>query len=139
LLLDHQYSPNFDKINFIISDGTGQPMHTDVTRLKIILNNLISNAIKFHRFNGMVDPYIKVSLARNNASYILIVQDNGNGIESKHVKHIFEMFYRASEQSQGSGLGLYILKESVAKLNGSVEAHSVLDDGTTFIITLPIP
>jgi signal transduction histidine kinase len=139
LLLDHQYSPNFQKINFIITDGTGEPMKTDLIRIKIILNNLISNAIKFHRFNGLVDPFIKISLARNLSNYVVVVQDNGNGIEQKHLKHIFEMFYRASEQSQGSGLGLYILKESVAKLNGSVEAHSILDEGTTFVISLPIP
>jgi signal transduction histidine kinase/ligand-binding sensor domain-containing protein len=139
LLHDHQYSPNFDKINFIISDGTGQPMTTDVTRIKIILNNLISNAIKFQRYHGPVKPFVKISLARNHSHYILSVQDNGTGIEEKHLKHIFEMFYRASEQSQGSGLGLYILNESVAKLNGTVEAHSILGDGTTFIISLPIP
>lgn len=139
LLSDHQYSPNYEKINFIISDGTGQPIVTDITRLKMILNNLISNAIKFHRYNGPVEPYVKISLSRNLSSYMIVVQDNGSGIEEKHLKHIFEMFYRASEQSQGSGLGLYILNESVAKLGGSVEAHSVLDSGTSFIITLPIP
>lgn len=139
LLMDHQYSQNFDKINFIISDGTGQPMKTDVTRMKMILNNLISNAIKFHRYNGAVDPFVKISLSRNHSSYVLVVQDNGSGIEETHLHHIFEMFYRASEQSQGSGLGLYILNESVAKLGGTVEAHSVLDEGTTFIISLPIP
>jgi signal transduction histidine kinase len=139
LLMDHQYSPNFDKINFIITDGTGQPMKTDVMRMKMILNNLISNAIKFHRYNGAVDPFVKISLSRNHVSYVLVVQDNGSGIEDKHLRHIFEMFYRASEQSQGSGLGLYILNESVAKLGGTVEAHSMLDEGTTFIISLPIP
>lgn len=139
-LLDHQYSPNFDRIDFRIEDTTGHPMRTDVTRLKIILNNLISNAIKFHRINIKdIVLFVRISLAENNGRYILVVQDNGSGIEAKHQQHIFEMFYRASELSQGSGLGLYILKEAVAKLNGTVEACSVLDEGTTFTIILPIP
>ena len=115
-------------------------MLTDLTRFKIILNNLISNAIKFHRFHeNDVQPFVNISLAKNTTSYVLVVQDNGSGIEGKHLDRIFEMFYRASEKSQGSGLGLYILKESVTKLNGSVEAHSSLDRGSTFMITLPIP
>jgi signal transduction histidine kinase len=140
LLHDHQYSPNFEKIRFNIVDTTDGLLFTDVTRIKIILNNLISNAIKFHRFNDpTIQPFINVSLAKNSSSYILVIQDNGSGIEGKHLDHIFEMFYRASEKSQGSGLGLYILKESVMKLQGTVEANSSIDRGTTFMITLPIP
>jgi signal transduction histidine kinase/ligand-binding sensor domain-containing protein len=139
LLLDHQYSPNYDKIDFQIEDSTGRPMKTDITRIRIILNNLISNAIKFHRFNRGIALFVKISLSESSSRYTLIVQDNGSGIEAMHLAHIFEMFYRASEQSQGSGLGLYILKESVAKLGGTVEARSKLDEGTTVTIILPVP
>ncbi|WP_133259512.1 sensor histidine kinase [Pseudochryseolinea flava] len=140
LLHDHQYTPNFEKITFTITDTTQGLLFTDLTRVKIILNNLISNAIKFHRFNdATIKPFVKISLTKDDANYLLTVEDNGSGIEAKHLDKIFEMFYRASEKSQGSGLGLYILKESVTKLNGTVEANSAIDQGSRFTITLPIP
>lgn len=139
LLLDHQYAPNYAKIKFEVDDGTGgEPIVADVVRLKIILNNLISNAIKFHWFGGDRAPMVRISLTATPMHYTIVVQDNGRGIDGHHLEHIFDMFYRASEQAQGSGLGLYILKESVLKLGGTVEARSRLDEGTTFIITLPV-
>jgi signal transduction histidine kinase len=114
-------------------------MISDLTRLKIILNNLISNAIKFKRTvpNGI--SFVKISLQIADNNYILMVEDNGRGIEQEHVNHIFDMFYRASDKGQGSGLGLYILKEAVTKLMGNVIVKSQLDKGSTFVITLPIP
>ncbi|HEY3405080.1 MAG TPA: ATP-binding protein [Ohtaekwangia sp.] len=139
LLLDHQYSPHFNEIEFHIEDDLLQPMITDVTRLKIILNNLISNAIKFHFRDGKRKPFVKITLAGTLTHYILTVEDNGRGIEEQHVHHIFNMFYRATEEAQGSGLGLYILKESVTKLGGYVEAKSQFEIGSSFIICLPIP
>ncbi|MBT1706771.1 hypothetical protein KK062_00980 [Fulvivirgaceae bacterium PWU5] len=139
LLLDHQYAPNYGKIKFEVEDGTGGlPIVADVVRLKIILNNLISNAIKFHWFGGDREPTVRISLTATSTQYTIVVQDNGRGIDDHHLAHIFDMFYRASEQAQGSGLGLYILKESVLKLGGTVEARSKLDEGTTFVITLPV-
>lgn len=137
LLDDHQYAPNFSKINFEVADPAGLPMTSDIMRLKIILNNLISNAIKFHRFDGSVVPYIRISLAHQEHAYVLSVEDNGQGIEEQHLTRIFEMFYRASEDAQGSGLGLYILKEAVSKINGRVTVRSTPHVGTTFTIMLP--
>jgi len=139
LLQDHQYAPDFSRISFEVENLTGEEMITDLARLKIILNNLISNAIKFHWFEGSRKPYVKILLSRSESNYIITVEDNGRGIEEKHLANIFDMFYRATEKAQGSGLGLYILKESVLKLGGTVEARSALDAGTTFTVTLPIP
>jgi signal transduction histidine kinase len=139
LLLDHEYSPNFGHIDFKIEDRSGEPMISDVTRMKIILNNLISNAIKFHWVENGRKPFVKISLHRDDSWYIVNVTDNGKGIEQEHVKKIFEMFYRATDKAQGSGLGLYILKEAVVKLGGSVEAYSNPGQGTEFIIHLPVP
>ncbi|MFZ6012412.1 MAG: sensor histidine kinase, partial [Bacteroidota bacterium] len=110
----------------------------DMIRLRIILNNLVSNAIKFHRFDGYVKPYVKITLVKSDSRYVITVADNGKGIGDSHVKHIFDMFYRASEDSQGSGLGLYILRESVLKLGGTVEVKSHIGDGTTFTVNLPV-
>lgn len=137
LLDDHQYAPNFARINFEIADQAALPITSDVMRLKIILNNLISNAIKFHRFDGSVIPYIRISLAHLERAYVITVEDNGQGIEEQHLARIFEMFYRASEEAQGSGLGLYILKEAVTKMNGRVTVRSTPHVGTTFTVMLP--
>jgi signal transduction histidine kinase/ligand-binding sensor domain-containing protein len=139
LLQDHQYSPNFREIEFIIEDHTGEEMVSDITRMKIILNNLISNAIKFHWISADRKPFIRIALSKTEVSYILTVSDNGRGIDEEHLSRIFEMFYRATDDAQGSGLGLYILKEAVLKLGGTVEARPVHDSGTEFVIMLPVP
>jgi signal transduction histidine kinase/ligand-binding sensor domain-containing protein len=139
LLQDHQYSPNFDQIDFEIEDQTSEAMISDATRMKIILNNLISNAIKFHWLENGRKPFVRISLQKRHEEYVVTVSDNGKGIPEEHLKRIFEMFYRATDDAQGSGLGLYILKEAVIKLDGTVEARSILDKGTEFIIHLPVP
>lgn len=139
LLLDHEYSPNFKSIRFIIEDELHGPMISDLTRMKIILNNLLSNAIKFHWIEEGREPFVKIHGRMAKGNYIISVIDNGKGISNAHITRIFEMFYRATDGTPGSGLGLYILKESVTKLGGTVSASSELEKGTTFDITLPIP
>ena len=138
-LSDHQYAPNFSKIKFVVEDKTNLPFITDVMRLKIVLNNLISNAIKFHQYHGSEIPFVKISLDRAGQNFIISVEDNGKGIGAPHLEHIFDMFYRATDQAQGSGLGLYILKEAILKMKGTVKVQSAIDKGTTFMITLPVP
>jgi signal transduction histidine kinase len=63
--------------------------------------------------------------------------DNGIGIDPKSLTRIFEMFYRASGQSEGSGIGLYIVKNAIDKLGGHMQVESEMNKGTTFRITLP--
>ncbi len=138
LLNDHQYAPNFSKIKFMAEAGTSSPFVSDAMRLKIVLNNLISNAIKFHQYNGKEVPYVKIRLVQEGQSFVLSVEDNGRGIDAYHLDHIFDMFYRATDQAQGSGLGLYILKEAVLKMKGKVSVQSTIDKGTLFTITLPV-
>lgn len=140
ILTDHQYSPRYSKIEFIVEDHLSVPFITDVTRLKIILNNLISNAIKFQMSDEQGrKAFVKISIRATASNYMIKVEDNGKGIEPEHLDHIFDMFYRANEYAQGSGLGLYILKESVLKMGGTVDAASKAGQGTTFTIILPIP
>ena len=68
---------------------------------------------------------------------IFKISDNGSGIKAEFLDRIFEMFYRAKEDSPGTGLGLYIVKETVEKLNGRITVSSNIGQGTTFTITLP--
>jgi len=108
----------------------------DSSRLRVILNNLIANAIKYHNLN-QEDPFIRIS-AKTEDGFILIgVEDNGKGIDESYKDKIFEMFYRASESSEGSGLGLYIAREMTDKLNGQLSVDTVLGQGSTFTIILP--
>jgi signal transduction histidine kinase len=139
LLQDHEYSDNFKRINFIIENHLNGNIVSDVTRMKIIMNNLLSNAIKFHWVGDGREPFVRISIWELNKTYLLKVTDNGRGIPENHIRRIFEMFYRATEEAQGSGLGLYILKESVLKLGGTVEAESQFEQGTSFTIKLPVP
>ncbi|HLZ16844.1 MAG TPA: HAMP domain-containing sensor histidine kinase, partial [Cyclobacteriaceae bacterium] len=67
-----------------------------------------------------------------------VVTDNGQGIDEEHQAKIFDMFYRASERTKGSGLGLYILKRAVERLNGTIELTSKLNEGSTFVVKLPV-
>jgi signal transduction histidine kinase len=139
ILDDHEYSPNFNLIRFEVYDNLNERMITDVSRLKIILNNLVSNSIKFHRVGEEIIPKVLISLDKIDSNYIIIVEDNGRGIPTQHLDSIFEMFFRGTVDVQGSGLGLYILKETVVKLHGTIEVNSDQGKGAKFSIMIPIP
>lgn len=109
---------------------------SDPWRIGEIFRNLISNAIKYRKLNNVsceVSIQVKITPDRANITF----KDNGIGISAENMNKIFEMFYRASEQSEGSGLGLYIVKNAVEKLNGQVNVKSTPNKGTQFEISLP--
>ena len=110
--------------------------YSDLTRLSTVFNNLISNAYKYHRFENN-NPYISIRILANRQRAIIDVEDNGQGIDPLHVSRVFEMFYRASESSYGSGLGLYIVKNAIHKLNGSIHVESIVNQGSKFIVVIP--
>jgi signal transduction histidine kinase len=76
-------------------------------------------------------------LKRDEKSIIMLVTDNGEGIDSPHLDKIFTMFYRGTTSSIGTGLGLYICQEIANKLSGSLQVESQLGEGTTMTITIP--
>ena len=110
---------------------------SNLTRIRIILNNLISNAIKYRRYDAKEKSRIVVSLWVDPQALHLTLEDNGEGIAEDKIAHIFDMFYRASERSEGSGLGLYIVRDVLEKLEGTIAVTSELGVGTTFTLTLP--
>ena len=109
---------------------------SDLKRIEIVFNNLISNAIKYHNIQQDA-PFISISITQNYKEAIIEISDNGMGVESNHIEHIFNMFYRASSNSKGSGLGLYIVKDAIGKLKGNIEVSSEIGKGTSFKITIP--
>jgi signal transduction histidine kinase len=118
----------------VISVHQNQPFFSDRWRLKVILNNIISNAIRYR--NGK-DPVIKVDVDIVDHRARVSVQDNGKGIAREHLQNVFKMFYRATDDGAGSGLGLYIVKEAIDKLSGKIQIDSEEGKGTTVHIEIP--
>lgn len=121
------------KIEF---EGKDKVITTDRARLRVVLSNLISNAIKYHNLRRD-HPYIMVKYEKKDYNHLIKIVDNGPGIAKEHQENIFKMFYRGSESSSGSGLGLYIVKETLMKLNGEISLESQLGEGSSFIIRFP--
>ncbi len=110
--------------------------HTDRRRFRVVVNNLLSNAIRYCR-TGHNPSFVHVSVAIEQERAVLEVRDNGIGIETAHKDKIFDMFYRAADHVPGSGLGLYLVKETVQKLTGHIKVDSRVNQGTTFTVQLP--
>ena len=101
-----------------------------------ILHNLIENSIKYRR-TSIYDSYIKVAARKNGRGIYLWVKDNGQGM-NKHVQQrAFDMFYRGNLASNGSGLGLFVVKSNVEKLGGEIKLKSKLQEGTEMKLLLP--
>jgi PAS domain S-box-containing protein len=114
----------------------GGDFYSDPWRIGEILRNLVSNSIKYRDFSR-TDPEIKINIKVGEDRVLILFADNGIGIGQTNLNKIFEMFYRASLQSDGSGLGLYIVKNAVEKLGGILKVISEINKGTTFELKLP--
>lgn len=110
--------------------------HLDKKRLMTIFSNLISNAIRYQN-PQISNPFISIKIDTSQTETQIEIQDNGIGIDEESQTKIFNMFYRVSQESVGSGLGLYIVKEAVNKLNGEIKVQSEIGTGTTFTIKIP--
>ncbi len=114
----------------------GVAFYSDKSRIGIILNNLISNSIRYQNPQA-ADPYVEVNVDVSESAADIRVKDNGIGIDKENQAKVFNMFYRVSSKSIGSGLGLYIVKEAVEKLQGAIELRSEPGKGCEFSIHLP--
>lgn len=113
-----------------------QPFYSDYSRLLIVFNNMISNAVRY-RDVWKEQCYLEISVESDSQKALITFSDNGVGIAEEYLDKIFKMFFRANADSKGSGLGLYIVKGAVEKLNGSVDARSKLGEGTSFVLEIP--
>lgn len=110
--------------------------YSDGNRLQVMFSNIISNAVKYN--NSRADQaLVEIEIAVDAERAKVRISDNGIGIGEEHLDRIFEMFYRATNERQGSGLGLYIVKETIEKLNGEVEVSSEQGVGTAFTFIIP--
>lgn len=136
LLENFTYHPNFKDIKINLVCQQEQPFIGDRLRIQTILLNLLSNAVKYQNENE-INKRIDILVKTINNKVQIEVSDNGIGIDDNSKHRIFEMFYRGTVKSDGSGLGLYILNETITKLNGKVIIESQKDKFTKFLVEIP--
>ena len=107
---------------------------SDSERLKEIFSNLISNALKFNKKNGKID----ISVEQVGDFLEARVTDTGIGINKKDLSKLFTKFWRIHPEIEGTGLGLWITRELVTRMNGTINVQSKEGEGSTFIVSLPI-
>ncbi len=110
---------------------------SDKHRLEIVLNNIIGNALKYSNPDSS-ESYIQVVIDNQPNAVAFKIKDNGIGIDPFHVEKIFDMFYRATDINAGSGLGLYITKENIERLKGTITIRSEIGEGTEVNIKIPL-
>ena len=125
-----------DNIRFTVNVNQTGSFYSDAMCIKIVLNNLLSNAFKYQR-NTSVDKFVELDIDVADNNLQIVVRDNGIGIHNDHIENIFLMFYRATSEESGSGFGLYNVKDALNKINGTVEVNSIVNQGTTFKVLIP--
>lgn len=131
----YHYLPHYSSIRFIKDLQPDIQFHSEWAIMNTILQNLIENAIKYARADN--NPYVRIVVREEGSVLIIEVEDNGLGIGADHHTKVFEMFFRANDEIDGTGLGLYILKRAVERLHGDVSFKSALGKGTKFTVKLP--
>jgi signal transduction histidine kinase len=131
-----RFVPGGERLKFTTEVYQNRPFMVDELRLRIILSNLLSNAIKFSD-PAKPDAAVSVSVWVKEKSCVIHVADNGIGIAEEDQQRVFGMFFKSASSNRGTGIGLYIAREAVKKLNGSIALHSTPGIGTTFSIEIP--
>ena len=132
------YKQQINKEKIRINLRVHQPcgLQTDRNRLEVILSHLLLNAIQYHD-DGKNESQISIHIKVSPKVCYIQVSDNGIGIHEDVLPHIFELFYRGTERSTGAGVGLYIAKEILGKMGGSIRIKSKHHLGTTAFLSIP--
>lgn len=125
------------RFRFLNEIGDTVRVNTDRARIKVVLHNLVSNSIKY-RDHYKEDNWIRLDCVSASTYWELILEDNGIGIRREYLDKVFNMYFRATDNSKGSGLGLFIVKETLAKINGTIHVESELGRFTRFVIRVGI-
>ena len=125
----------YPKIQFILKNNISQELPFDKNLMETVLKNLCENSVKYGA------SIINVNLSQTERNLEVEVSDDGQGIEKKEFKNIFEKFYRIQSDNihdtKGLGLGLYFVQKIIKKYDGAITVDSHLKEGTTFKINLP--
>lgn len=134
------------KMTIDLEGITDKYVYMDWTRISQVLINLINNAIKYTPVGGHIDVIVKEdcnnNIGDNIHNYIIIVKDNGRGIDEKDMPSLFDLYTRGAYDNdisvEGTGLGLSISKQIIELMNGTIDVDSKLGEGTTFTVKLPL-
>jgi two-component system, sensor histidine kinase and response regulator len=119
----------------IIVDQDGVFMN-DSFRMSVIIDNLISNAVKYQK-PSEPNPKVEVTVKSDENKATIKIEDNGVGILDNHLNNIFKMFFRSNNTVNGLGIGLYIVKEALTRIGGEISVHSRHGEGTAFYLEIP--
>jgi PAS domain S-box-containing protein len=125
-----------DKIDVLFEVDNSVEWYSDAIRVKTIVTNIFSNAIKYQDLQKQ-NPFIKIAAHVTEEFCDLSIEDNGIGIEPEFQDKIFDLFFRATDQSKGTGLGLFIVRDTIERLKGMIKVKSRQGKGTTFFIRIP--
>jgi signal transduction histidine kinase len=120
----------------MINFSEKEPIITDPELLRVVLFNLLENAFQFRKINTQ-EHHVNVVLDKQGDFVKIVVEDNGMGIPKEYRQKMFDMFFRASEASQGNGLGLYVVKKAVERLGGEIVVESEVGNYTRFMVIFP--
>lgn len=128
--------PNTSDLTYMNEVAPDLVIQSDRSRLKVVLHNLISNCIKYADKTKSFN-WIKIECGRNDPYWQMRITDNGIGIREEYIDKIFNMYFRATDTSKGSGLGLFIVKETLTKIGGGIKVRSEFGVQTTFELQIP--
>jgi PAS domain S-box-containing protein len=131
----HRFEEGFESIDFQL-DLKHKRIFTDPFRFRLILDALLSNAIRYHH-PKRAKKWIRLTVEEGESQLRISVEDNGQGIKADLVDGIFDMFVTANPKAKGNGIGMYILKETVDFMQGDIKVKSTFGKGTSVNITLP--
>jgi signal transduction histidine kinase len=134
-IVKFEFFPGYSRLKIDIEISLEKIFTSNRFILETIIQNLVENAIKYQNYN-CPEPFLKIKVSENEDGVDIVVQDNGLGIQKSIQKRIFEMYFRGASDLKGSGLGLYLVKKGVEKLNGIINLDSEKGEGAIFTIKL---
>ena len=132
----YSFHKNSEFIKFSVEVNKPLVFYSDINRLETILDHVIRNSVEYYDASKP-QPFVRVIITCKIHQATIEIIDNGIGISAVHIDKVSEMFYRGTERSKGSGLGLYIVKEAIQKLGGTLQIDSEINMGT--IVSMEIP
>jgi signal transduction histidine kinase len=134
-LENFRFYPHASSIRVMLEVPDQLMIQSDAFRLQEVFGNLISNAFKY--YDSSKASFIRISSSQTGDTISVTIEDNGIGIREAELPRVFDMFYRANRSAPGTGLGLFIVQETLQKLHGKIEVTSQFGHGTTFRVHLP--
>src|SRR6185312_6222010 len=129
-------APEYENVKVYREVAVEKNFYGNKKMLFAVLQNLLENSFKYRNFSCQ-DSYVKVRVYHFYKGIQLIVEDNGIGIASHFQGKVYDMFFRGTNQAEGNGLGLYLVRNYVFKMGGEISLYSEEGNSTKFTIYLP--